>query len=185
VSVQLLGADGGRATVGGWPTGPRTAAGLCPTALAELPAGWPVRAVLRDFTVHPDSAGSATVSVAELPEGATAAVAVRAGGWRLPVLSGKGFGPDRSATLTVGRPVPECGCCRRGWRSWSPGRSPVRSRCMSLSARTWHDGCSRPGRRPARTSPPDPRMRTLRARPPPPRTDTPVTERTPTCGPRP
>jgi hypothetical protein len=105
VSVLLTGADGGRATVATWPTGPRAAEGLCQTALAELPGGWPVPVVLRSFQAQ---IGAATVSVAALPSGASAAATVRAGSWRLPVLASHGFGPDGVATLTVGRPAPDC-----------------------------------------------------------------------------
>jgi len=105
VSVALTADHGGAGTVVGWATGPRAAEGLCQTSLAQLPAGWPVPVVLRGFAAHP---ASATVSMAALPNGAAAAAAVRAGNWALPVLASDGFGADAVATLTVGRPVPDC-----------------------------------------------------------------------------
>jgi len=105
VSVSLAADNGGAGTVATWATGPRAAEGLCQTSLAQLPAGWPAPVALRSFVAHPLSA---TVSVAALPNGASAAAAVRAGSWSVTVLAGDGFGPDGVATLTLARPVPDC-----------------------------------------------------------------------------
>jgi hypothetical protein len=87
------------------PTGPEMAAGLCPTALEQLPEGWHTRLQLRSFT---DAGTTAGVSFSGLPDRTTQILFVRADDFAPVVTSSTRPDAGGVASVTMLRPVPDC-----------------------------------------------------------------------------
>jgi hypothetical protein len=81
------------------------AAGLCPTALEQLPEGWHTRVVLRSFEAD---ASTARISLTGLPKGSTDILFVRADDFALAVTAVGRPDAEGAASVTVLRPVPDC-----------------------------------------------------------------------------